>query len=145
MYRFCFFNIQFLWIIHAFQHCFLYMKRSSKKVISVLFSRSCEGNSFFEKCHLLATYNIVIDKEQAIIKATDLVVPKLTKFLCWNHIFRDIQFWLQKRQAPARKISLYWSWDDISQMFHSSSEAEYSERLEDYRRTWDSAFHQYYI
>ena len=31
------------------------------------------------------------------------------------------------------------------QMFHSSSEAEYSEKLEEYSRTWGSAFHQYYI
>ena len=92
-----------------------------------------------------ATCCLVTDKEQAIIKAADLVVPKLIKLLCWNHtcIFRDVRFWLRKHQAPAREISLYL--DDISQMFHSSSEAEYSEKLEEYRRTWDSAFHQYYI
>ena len=50
---------------------------------------------------------------------------------------------IRKRQAPAREISLYLH--DISQTFHSSSEAEYSEKLEEYSRTWDSAFHQYYI
>ena len=30
-------------------------------------------------------------------------------------------------------------------MFHSTSEAEYMERLEEYSRTWNSAFQQYYI
>lgn len=47
------------------------------------------------------------------------------------------------RQAPAKEIAIYL--DDISQMFHSSSEAEYTERLEEYSRTWDSTFHQYYL
>ena len=86
---------------------------------------------------------LITDKEQAIIKAAESVVPKLTKLQCWNHIFRDVRFWLRKYKAPAKEIAIYL--DDISQMFHSTSEAEYMERLEEYSRTWDSAFHQYYI
>ena len=41
-----------------------------------------------------ATCCIITDKEQAIVKAADSIVPKLIKLQCWNHIFRDIQFWL---------------------------------------------------
>ena len=35
--------------------------------------------------------------------------------------------------------------DDISQMFRSISKDEYEERLNEYSKTWDSAFHQYYM
>ena len=59
-------------------------------------------------------------------------VPKLTKLQCWNHIFRDVWFWLQKYKAPAKEIAIYL--DDILQMFHSTSEAEYMERLEEYSK-----------
>ena len=91
-----------------------------------------------------ATCCLVTDKELAIIKAADLVVPKLIKLLCWNHIFRDVRFWLLFESVKLQQEKFLYL-DDISQLFHSSSEAEYSEKLEEHSITWDSAFHQYYI
>ena len=78
-----------------------------------------------------ATCCLVTDKEQAIIKALDLVVPKLAKLLCWNHILRDIEFWLWKSNSSKRNFPLFrWYLSDVN------SEEEYSEMLEDYSRTW---------
>ena len=90
-----------------------------------------------------STCCLVTDKERAIIKAVESELPKITRLQCWNHIFRDVRFWLRKRKAPTQEIAVYL--DDICQMFHSSTKDEYDERLEEYSKTWDSAFHQYYM
>ena len=108
MYRFCFFDIQSLWIIHAFQHCFLYIKRKLSESHQFFVQEAMKAIPSLKN----ATCCLVTNKEQAIIKAADLVVPKLIKLLRWNHIFRNVRFWLRKHQAPAREISLYL--DDIS-------------------------------
>ena len=86
---------------------------------------------------------LVTDKEQAIIKAVEAELPQIRRLQCWNHIFRDIRFWLRKRKAPMQEIAVYL--DDVCQMFHFATEDEYDEKLEKYSKTWDSAFHQYYM
>ena len=90
-----------------------------------------------------STCCLVTDKEQAIIKAVESELPKITRLQCWNHIFRDIRFWLWKKKAPVQEIVVYL--DDICQMFHSSTKDEYNERLEEYSKTWDSTFYHYYM
>ena len=76
-----------------------------------------------------STFCLVTNKEQAIIKAAEAELPKITRLQCWNHIFRDIRFWLRKRKAPMQEIAVYL---DVCQMFHSATEDEYDERLEEY-------------
>ena len=85
---------------------------------------------------------LVIDREKAIIKAAEMEVPNLHQLQCWNHIYRDIRFWLRKHGAPNTDITVYI--DDISNMFHSASEDEYNERLVHYSKTWDPLFEQYF-
>ena len=90
-----------------------------------------------------STCCLVTDKERAIIKAVESELPNVTRLQCWNHIFRDVRFWLRKRKAPMQEITLYL--DDICQMFHSASKEEYEERLEKNSKTWDSTFYEYYM
>ena len=59
---------------------------------------------------------------------------------CWNHLFRDIRFWLRKNGAPASDITVYI--DDIAQLFHSPSEQVYKQKL---CERWDTLFKEYYM
>lgn len=90
-----------------------------------------------------STCCLVTDKERGIVKAVELELPTITRLQCWNHIFRDIRFWLRNMKAPMQEIVVYL--DDICQMFHSATKDEYDDRLEEYSKTWDSAFYQYYM
>lgn len=85
---------------------------------------------------------MVTDKERAITKAAELEVPNLKMVQCWNHLFRDIRFWLRKHGAPAADITIYV--DDVSQLFHSPSEEAYNQLLEQCCERWDASFEQYY-
>ena len=85
---------------------------------------------------------LVIDREKAIIKAAEIEVSNLQQLQCWNHIYRDIRFWLRKRGAPSTDITIYI--DNISNLFHSASEDEYNERLDHYSKAWDPVFEEYF-
>ena len=64
------------------------------------------------------------------MKAVDMELPNLRRVQCWNHLFRDIQFWLRKNGAPASDITVYI--DDIAQLFHSPSEQVYKQKYSIY-------------
>ena len=85
---------------------------------------------------------LVIDREKAIIKAAEIEVLNLQQLQCWNHIYRDIRFWLRKRGAPSTDITTYI--DNISNLFHAASEDEYNERLDHYSKAWDPVFEEYF-
>ena len=85
---------------------------------------------------------LVTDKERAITKAAELEVPNLQLVQCWNHLFRDICFWLRKHGAPAADITIYV--DDVSRLFHSPSEEAYNQELLQCSEKWDSSFEQCY-
>ena len=70
---------------------------------------------------------IVTDRESAITKAIELELPNLHQLHCWNHLYRDVRFWLRKHGAPSADISVYI--DDISHLFQSQTEKEYNESL----------------
>ena len=85
---------------------------------------------------------LVTDKERAITKAVELEVPHIKMVQCWNHIFRDVRFWLRKHGAPAADITIYV--DDVSRLFHSPSEEVYDQQLVQCSEKWDASFEQYY-
>ena len=59
---------------------------------------------------------LVTDKERAIIKAVELELPNIRRVQCWNHLFRDIRFWLRISMVPLVQIS-----PSTSMMFHGFS------------------------
>ena len=70
-------------------------------------------------------------------------LPNLRRVQCWNHLFRDIRFWLRKNGAPASDITVYI--DDIAQLFHSPSEQVYKQKLVECCKKWDTLFKEYYM
>ena len=86
---------------------------------------------------------LVTDKESAIVNAINSELPAVAVLHCWNHIFRDIRLWCRKHGAPAADISVYS--EDIFQLFHSQTKAEYEKKLRERQHTWDAAFEAYYM
>ena len=86
---------------------------------------------------------LVTDKEQSIVNAAQRELQNIALVHCWNHLFRDIRQWLHRQGAPAHDITVYS--DDVSRLFHSTSEEEYLRNLKQVRPMWDPAFEQYYM
>ena len=85
---------------------------------------------------------IVTDRESAITKAIELELPNFHQLHCWNHLYRDVRFWLRKHGAPNTDINVYI--DDISHLFQSQTEEEYDKYLSQYSKDWDPLFEQYF-
>ena len=85
---------------------------------------------------------IVTDREDAIIKAARLELPTLHHLQCWNHLYRDIRFWLRKHGALSTDIAVYL--DDVSHLFQSCSEEEYNQHFSELSKSWDPLFEQYF-
>ena len=69
-------------------------------------------------------------------------LPNIPHVFCWNHILRDIRYWLRKHGAPAVDIAVYI--EDVCSLFHSTSQEVYTTRLAQYQRRWDAQFEEYY-
>ena len=62
---------------------------------------------------------------------------------CWNHILRDIRFWLRQHGAPTTDVSVYLN--DASRLFHCPTKNVYDGLLSELQKTWDATFEQYYM
>ena len=88
----------------------------SSKSLSCLLHLFCTNESltqhhvFFQnfrtKCTNIKKACVVTDGEASIVKA---VMPESEWKLatCWNHIIRDVEFWLKKHAACSEDISVY--------------------------------------
>ena len=88
------------------------------------------------------TCPIVTDNEKAIVNVIHDVLLNIPHVLCWNHLFHDVRYWLQKHAAPSADIVTYIG--DARSLFHSPTEEVYSNQLSATQRTWDTQFEQYY-
>ena len=85
---------------------------------------------------------LVTDREKAINNAVHTELPNIQHVFCWNHVIRDVRFWLTKHGAPSTDISIYL--DDIRSLFHSPSKHTYETKLANLRAKWDVVFNDYY-
>lgn len=85
----------------------------------------------------------VTDREKAIANALHLELPNVYHVYCWNHVIRDVRFWLTKHGAPSSDIAIYL--DDIRSLFHSPSKSSYESKLTTLKDKWDVTFFQYYM
>lgn len=88
-------------------------------------------------------YPVVTDREQAIENAISVAFPNIPLMHCWNHIFRDIRFWLRAHHAPSSDVSVYVN--DASRLFHQPTPEGYSDLLQDLRHTWDARYEKYFM
>ncbi|SMN01977.1 hypothetical protein SPONN_284 [uncultured Candidatus Thioglobus sp.] len=88
-------------------------------------------------------FPIVTDKEKSITNAISRELPAVRVLHCWNHILRDVQFWLRKHGAPKGDIAIYC--ENLRNLFHCLTEADYQKLLIDMRKDWDVLFEAYYM
>ena len=86
----------------------------------------------------------VVDREPAITNALETMLPNATVVHCWNHIKRDVRYWLISHKTPNERIPAYIN--DVDRLLKCSDEDELkaveNEICEGER--WSSAFTTYY-
>ena len=86
----------------------------------------------------------VVDREPAITNALETVLPNATVVHCWNHIKRDVRYWLISHKTPNERIPAYIN--HVDRLLKCSDEDELkaveNEICEGER--WSSAFTTYY-
>ena len=77
---------------------------------------------------------IVTDREVGIINAFKKVLPNTQVLLCWNHIFRDLKFWLSKHNGTADDKKAY----DINvrTLINCETKEQFHEKFEQVKQKW---------
>ena len=52
---------------------------------------------------------IITDREAGIVNAFEKILPNSRLLICWNHILRDLKFWLSKHCATQKDFQFYYS------------------------------------
>lgn len=118
---------------------FLIHERKLKETHQEMFAESVKQIPALKK----ATCPLVTDREKSIISAIQAEIPSIPLVHCWNHILRDIRFWLRQHGAPATDVSVYLN--DASRFFCCSTKNVYDGLLSELQKTWDATFKQYYM
>ena len=84
---------------------------------------------------------IVIDREAAIKNSLEEVFPNVRVIFCWNHIRRDVRFWLNQHRGSS-DISIYM--EDILQLLRCENEGEFFTLLEQVSGKWSEPFVDYF-
>uniref|UniRef100_A0A8D8WUU0 MULE transposase domain-containing protein n=1 Tax=Cacopsylla melanoneura TaxID=428564 RepID=A0A8D8WUU0_9HEMI len=86
--------------------------------------------------------NIVTDREKSIVNSIRKARPLSRHYPCWNHIQRDVKFWLKKHKGTEDDIKTYTShvWD----LMDSNNELEFNEKFEKMNNHWTKEFKEYY-
>lgn len=86
---------------------------------------------------------IITDREAAITKGIENVLPSRNHFYCWNHIKQDIKFWVKKQKnAEKQDYRLY-----ISHTVDLLESESIDDCLEKYKRMseqWSKNFRAYF-
>ena len=69
----------------------------------------------------------VVDREPAITNALETMLPNTTVVHCWNHIKRDVRYWLISHKKPNERIPAYIN--DVDRLLKCSDEDEFAEVL----------------
>jgi hypothetical protein len=85
---------------------------------------------------------IVTDREKAITQAIDRNLPKMTRFICWNHIRADVSIWAQKHGGSTVDRTTYSSC--VYTLMNCESLVSYNLKLAELRPEWDLSFADYF-
>jgi len=86
---------------------------------------------------------IVTDREAAITKAIKTVLPESKLFFCWNHIIRDVEYWLKtKKNSDIGNVMVYKNnvWD----LLDSDTEVEFHKKYNKLSLMWSQQFKDYF-
>ena len=85
---------------------------------------------------------MVTDREKAITNAIENELEHLLHRLCWNHIKRDIRFYLTRNGASSDDVSVYSI--HVSQLLLCESEEDYHLTYETLSCMWSKSWKFYF-
>ena len=85
---------------------------------------------------------VVMDRESALKIAFTNVFPQCTILHCWNHIKRDLRFWLQKHGGNSDDIAIYQN--DLVEIMRSDSLEAFEINIERLSAKWSQAMVSYF-
>lgn len=85
---------------------------------------------------------IVTDREKAIIYAIKTELPSNKYFFCWNHILRDVEFWLKKYHVEKGNIEVYKS--HVKELLDASSQEDFIGIKNQMTQHWSAEFLSYF-
>lgn len=85
---------------------------------------------------------VVTDREHAIVKAIESVVPEIKHVLCWNHMLKDVEVWVTNHEGCVSDRKVYVN--NIHSLLDSNSEQEFHNSYETLRQKWSKPFLQYF-
>ncbi len=81
--------------------------------------------------------------EKGFIGAIDEYLPKVHRFLYWNHLINAAKMWLKRHGASASEIPVYIN--NLRDLFHQETEEKYNIRLKHVTLKWSQPFLNYYF
>ena len=85
---------------------------------------------------------VVMDRERALKTPFQKVFPDCQIVHCWNHIKRDVKFWLQKHGGSSDDIAVYQR--DIVSIMRSGSVEEFSANIDELSVKWSQPMVEYF-
>ena len=75
--------------------------------------------------------------------AIDEFLPKIHRFLCWNHLINAAKMWLKHHGASASEIPVYIN--NLRDLFHQETEDKYNIHLKEVSLKWSQPFLNYFM
>ena len=88
------------------------------------------------------TVPMVTDEEKVFV-SIDEHLPKVCRFLCWNHVINSAKHWLKGHGANSAEIPVYVN--NLRNLLHQKSKAEYDIHLCRINQSWSQPFLHYYM
>ncbi|XP_060607618.1 uncharacterized protein LOC132759787 [Ruditapes philippinarum] len=86
--------------------------------------------------------NIIMDREQGILNAFEKCLPNSKILVCWNHIFSDIKFWVNKHGGTSDDKKVYDM--HVQDLLHSQSRQIFDTKYHELKQSWSEAFLTYF-
>ena len=85
---------------------------------------------------------IITDREAGIVNAIENVFPNAQLLICWNHILRDLKFWLSKHGATPKDVQFYDN--QVKQLLQCESLENFESLFEEIRLPWSIPMTDYF-
>ena len=91
---------------------------------------------------LNSTPIIVTDREKAFSNAINSHIPNAKILLCWNHVKRDVKFWVKKQGGKSDDVIVYNN--DVDSLLRADSEQDFDELFANLSEKWSTAFREHF-
>ena len=116
----------------TFQHCFSYMRGSSRQLMSSFSKSQCAKLQRLPASHFLSSPT----KRGECNRET---YAHATRLRCWNHIFRGAHHWGHSHNIKANEVQGFVA--DLKELFHKPSVKAYETELQLLSASWKAGIH----